>query len=490
MIALTEREKVAHLLRRFGLGASENELDFYAKDGVKGAIAILLDDKVEDDWDIDVQEFGNKQGVVNIRVAQGIWYLRLLTTKKPLQEKMTLFWHNHFATSATKVANSYAMLRQIDTLRAGCLGGFKELVTDMAKDPAMLYWLDNNLNVKGKPNENFAREIMELFTLGVGHYSEKDIQEAARAFTGYGYGAGRFAGDEAAPRGRVDRFRFTPEKHDDGEKTVLGKTGAFTGDDVIEIICEKPRCPQFIAQKMWSHFAYENPETAVVERCAKAFRDSGLQIKALVRAIMESAEFYGEKCVRKVIKNPVEFAVVTARQLGAGQMITARLAQARQNPQINEQNGLNVGMVRTLAGALASVNSTKTMGMELMYPPDVSGWGTGNYWISTATMVARMKWSDTLFAAPGPRPAGGDIGNRNPSVGIPAMPLFVDDPTPKGVVAKLLSVFDATASPDQIKSMEASAAKAIGTGLTPQSAGQVARDVTRLLFGSPQFQMN
>lgn len=492
MATLTEREKVAHILRRFALGASENELDYYAKDGVKGAIDLLLDQSVADDWDVQPQEFANKQGVINIRIAQGLWYMRLLATKKPLQEKLTLFWHNHFATSASKVANSYAMMRQIDTLRAGCLGSFQDLLTNVAKDPAMLYWLDNNLNVKGKPNENFAREIMELFTLGVGNYSEKDIQEAARAFTGYGYGAGRFAGDDAAPRGRVDRFRFTPEKHDDGEKTVLGKTGNFTGDDVIAIICDKPRCAQFIAHKMWSHFVYENPEPALIDRIAKKFKESGLKIETLVRAILETPEFYSDKAVRKQIKNPVEFAVVTARQLGTGQQITTRIAQARENPQVNEQTGLNVGMVRSLAAGMATLNSTKTMGMELLYPPDVSGWATGTYWISTATMVARMKWADTLFQGGGGTPRqniGGDVGNRNPSVGIFAMSLF-EDRTPKGVVAKLLSVFDATATPDQTKSMEEAASKALANGLTPQSAGIVARDVSRLLFGSPQFQMN
>ncbi|MBS1726307.1 MAG: DUF1800 domain-containing protein [Armatimonadetes bacterium] len=494
-----DRQKVAHLLRRFGFGASEAELDYYAKDGHTGAIDKLLDyEKIDDVVNVDPDSFSNGKNVVNMRVAQGIFAMRLVGTMRPLQEKMTLFWHNHFATSSQKVENAFAMLHHVDTLRANALGKFEVLLKAISKDPAMIYWLDNQENVAEHPNENFAREVMELFTLGVGHYTEKDVQEAARCFTGWSYGPPRrgpaFAARPTVNRGpnRFEVYKFVEGNHDDRSKTVLGQTGDFDGDDVLSLLCHQRQCATFITRKLWSWFGYENPEDALVERLSGRFYASGLDVRSLVRDVMEAPEFYSDKAVRRVIKNPIDFTVATIRQLGMGQTMLERMKEAIANPQINDKNGLNIALVRAMAPAQAALSASTSMGMELMTPPDVSGWRTGAYWITSATMVERMKWADKLFAG---GPAGGAAGQnplggqRGAQVGALAYPLFARDPSAAGVVRVLMSVFDVTLPAAKVDGLVAAAEKAGAGSMNPRTANDVAREVCKLLFASPEFQM-
>ncbi|RYG63649.1 DUF1800 family protein, partial [bacterium] len=182
----TERARGAHLLRRFALGASEAELDYYLQDGYRGAVERLLTpESTPEVGEIDVEALRNAKGNLPMPTVVAWWTARLVTTRRPLLEKMTVFWHNHFATGADKVKAAPMMHLQNETLRTHALGKFESLLQAVAKDPAMLYYLDNQENVRGKPNENFAREVMELFTLGIGHYTEQDVQEAARCFTGW-----------------------------------------------------------------------------------------------------------------------------------------------------------------------------------------------------------------------------------------------------------------------------------------------------------------
>lgn len=490
---MTEREKIAHLLRRFCLGASEGELDYFVPLGLDGTVRFLLEtwDK-GDNWDLDPMEMANAKGVVNIRVAQGLYYLRLLSTNRPFLEKMTLFWHNHFATSAAKVLNSFVMMNHIETLRENALGNFRTLLKEISKDPAMLYWLDNNLNVKGHPNENFAREVMELFTLGIGNYTERDIQEAARAFTGWGFGIGRAAGSESGPR-RRETFRFSARDHDDGVKTVLGKSANFGGDAMLDHLCDQPRVAEFIAHKAWVFFGTENPSASAVQASARAFRDSGLEISALIRSIMTSAEFYSESVVRTQIKNPVDFTISSARQVGAGQMILDRIQRARTNPQKNPQNGLNTAMARAAAPGFAALQATTTMGMELMKPPDVSGWGSGEKWISTATLTARWHWADLIFPG-GPTTKsniGGDLGGtRGPSIAVPAWPIFSSDPSPEGVAKRMVQLFDAPLPNESMVSLTETIERLSGGRLTPANANEVCRTALRSVCAAPGFQFN
>lgn len=484
---MTEREKVAHLLRRFGMGASESEIEYYGKSGLGGAIDLLLAyDKVEDVCAFDPQAFANKQGVVNIRVVQGLEMMRLLCTQRPLEERMTLFWHNHFGVARAKVEPAFAMYNHMATLRANAVGNFGTLLRQVSEDPAMLYYLDNQLNVKGKPNENFAREVMELFTLGIGHYTEKDIQEAARAFTGWRYGVGHRT-NEGAPR-RRDRFILVADQHDETDKTIFGKTDNFNGGDVLEMLCKNPQTARYIAKKAWDWFAYENGESAVISRIANKFFASDLDIRVLVRAIMEAPEFYSEKSVRRVVKNPIDFAVVTARQLGVGPFVIQRLKDGLANPDIDETQGVNRALIRALGPCYALLQTTTSQGLEILNPPDVSGWRTGNYWITSATMVERAKWADRLFAG-GPavaaRNLGGNTGgNRGPQVGYNAWPLFMEDPSPAGVVKSLLSVFD-VALPDAKRQK---LVEAVPVAVTAQTASETARRLGKLIFSSPEFQ--
>lgn len=493
MTLATEKEKIAHLLRRFGLGASEAELAYYGKNGLMGAIDLLLDfSSTNWQFDVDPQAFANQQGVVNIRVYQALWYTRMMATQRPLEEKLTLFWHSHFATSAQKVERGAVMYKQIELLRRNCLGKFEDLLLAVSKDPAMLYWLDNQENVKGKPNENFAREVMELFTLGIGHYTEKDIQEAARAFTGWGYGIGRRLNNDS-PRG-PERFIFSPERHDDGEKTVFGQTGNYNGDDIVRMLCEKPETAKRITRKMWEFFAYLKPDEALISSLASKFISSGLDLKVLVRAIMESPEFYSEKSMRTQVKNPIDFAVSTTRQLGIGGITMQRIRDGQQNGARDEKTGLNPLLVRSLAPSFALMQTTKSMGMELMWPPDVSGWPLGNEWITTATMLERVKWAEKLFVGstqPGGQAAnvgGGLGGGRVAAAGYQPMALFEADPSPAGIARVMLSIFDVSLPASKVKVLEDAVAHAMPGRMTPVAAGDAARAVCKLIFGSPEFQ--
>lgn len=489
---MTEREKIAHLLRRFGLGASEAEMDFYVPLGWKGTIDhMLAPEKVTERFDAKTSEFENGRGVVNMRVAQGIWHLRLIMTNRPLVEKMTIFWHNHFAVASSKVDSSYAMLNYIDVMRKDCLGGFRSLLEDVSKTPAMLFWLDNNLNLKGKPNENFAREVMELFTLGVGHYTEKDVLEAARAFTGWRYGVNeRRSGSDKTPR-RVERFVFDASKHDSGEKTILGRTGNLSGEDVLDILCEEKQTARYITTKMWKFFANTNPEPAVIERLSKKFIDSLLNIRVLVRAIMESEEFYSEKVVRKQIKNPVDFVVAPARALGVGSLAGALIESGRKSPDIDANQGVNRTMVRALGPSFAMLQSATAMGMELLNPPDVNGWGFGNQWVSSATMVARMKYGDMLFAGGQgavKRNLGADLGgNRGPSLSVPVGQVASQGTSGADLADRLISLFDVPAT-DEIRAKLRNSGKEILADTKDINA--TARGLSRLICGLPEFQVN
>ena len=472
MSAQRDQVKVAHLLRRFGLGASEAELDFYGEDGYAGAVDRLLDyEDLDEGFGIQPSVFANPDnGVINIRGYQLWWYLRLCTTRHPFEQKMTLFWHDHFATSAAKVDVGEAMYKHIETIRTFSTGKFGTLLTEVSKDPAMLYWLDNNENVKGTAQENFAREVMELFTLGVDNgYTEKDVTEAARALTGWTFGIRR--GARIVPTAKPNRnteFQFVEARHDAGTKTVLGKTGAFDGDDVLKILTDMPQTSEYITKKVWEWFVYEDPSEATVKLYAQKWRDSGLDIKALVRAIATSEEFVSERAMRRLVKNPVDFCVASFRSLGLGSAVLERIKNAT-----DEQNR------RRFAGAVGLVQQkTTAMGMELMYPPDVAGWVSGQEWISTATMVERIKWADLLF------------GPQNRAVmQLIAQNLPREGASPNVLVDRLLSVFDAAHLPrEKVQTLYESARETSGGAVTGRNLQPTMQAVTRLIFGSPEFQ--
>ena len=284
------------------------------------------------------------------------WADRMLTTHRPLEEKMALFWHGHFATSEEKVRDYRKMLRQNELFRAQGTGNFRDLLIGVAQDPAMLAFLDAGVNVKGAPNENFAREIMEMFSMGVGNYGETDIREAARAFTG---------------RNFVDlEFIVTPEKHDETTKSVLGKQGAFDGVDVIDVILSQPVSSEYVAARIYRYFVRQDLSPALRRELGARLRESNYEIAPLLETIFTSKDFYSPASMATHIKSPVELVISTYKKMGLTEV-----------PGVPDFNDL-----------------TEALGQKLLYPPTVAGWANGKSWITPGLLLARGNFVyDTLF---------------------------------------------------------------------------------------------
>jgi uncharacterized protein (DUF1800 family) len=299
-----------------------------------------------------------QQKLTNDQVQQikAWWYDEMLATPSPFTERMTLFWHNHFTSSLRKTRSPVLHYRQNALLRRESLGNFATLLRDVARDPVMLDYLDNRLNRWEKPNENFARELLELFTLGEGHYSEQDIKNAARAFTGW----------TTTP----DRARFIDNVriHDPDGKTFLGRTGRFDGDDILKLILQQPRTAEFITEKLWREFISPTPDAAEVKRLAAVFRDGNYEIKPLMKAMLNSDAFWAEKNRGELIKSPVEFLVGTVRFF--------------QNTPVDGDSLARYG---------------RRLGQDIFDPPNVKGWPGYTAWISTDTLLAREQFLQRLL---------------------------------------------------------------------------------------------
>jgi len=297
------------------------------------------------------------------------WAERMLITPRPFQERMTLFWHDHFATSQEKIHRHRKMLRQIDMLRQNAVGNFRDILIGIAQDPAMLVWLDNKDNVKGHPNENFAREVMELFSMGEGQgYTENDIREMARAFTGW-----TLTPDYTTEEGQGE-FIDKPELHDDEEKTFLGETGNFDGYDAIDIILRQPATSKFISGKIYRYFVREDLSEDFNAELAKKLVDANYDIKALMKTIFLSKDFYSQPSVGTQIKSPVQLIVSTYRKMGLKEI-----------PGIPDFNEL-----------------CADLGQVLFFPPNVAGWAGDKTWINPATLLARGNFVETLLFPPDP----------------------------------------------------------------------------------------
>jgi uncharacterized protein (DUF1800 family) len=284
------------------------------------------------------------------------WANRMLTTPRPFQEKMTLFWHGHFATTEEKVRDYRKLQIQNELLRQHATGHFRDLMVAVANDPAMLAFLDAGVNLKGAPNENFAREIMELFTMGVGNYTEQDIKEAARAFTGWNY--------------QGLKFVINPNQHDDGVKTVLHQTGRFNGEQVIDILLAQPVTAEYIAGKLYRYFVREDLSPAYQQQLGKLLRDSRYDIAVFMETVLLSTDFYSDDSVATRIKPPVELVISTYKKMG--------LKAVPGIPDFNEQ--------------------TELLGQKLFYPPNVAGWAHGRSWITPGFLLARGNVIyDTVF---------------------------------------------------------------------------------------------
>jgi len=372
----------AHLLNRAGFGGSPAEIDKLVELGPEQAVSWLVDYEKTPDPTPDpawaIPDPARQQRIVAIRSAteeqkkklqqeeqrmqrehmlelRGWWLQRMAKGPRPLQEKLTLFWHGHFATSAEKVREAYFMWRQNELFRRLANGNWLQLLIEAGKDPAMLIWLDQAQSRKGHPNENFAREVMELFTIGEGHYTEHDITEAARALTGWSLDR------------PTEKFVYRPGAHDEGIKTVLGRTGNLDAEEVIEQIVAQPQAALYINAKLWNFLAGEFPAPELNYALAEIFRKSGNNFKPVLRAMFLSEEFYDASLIRNQVKSPVQWLVNSVRVLEC-----------------------------ELPPPVVSVNLLRSLGQDLFAPPNVKGWDGGLAWITTNNLLARYNEAATL----------------------------------------------------------------------------------------------
>lgn len=356
-------QRVGHLYRRAAFGATHAELHSGLKTDPEAIIALLLQGKEGlADFDTEMEPLAQNIARYNDVVHLRAWWLaRMLRSPHPLQEKITLFWHNHFATSFAKVQSARFMLGQYELMRRHSLGNFASLLREMSFDPAMLIWLDGRDSKKGNPNENYAREIMELFCLGVGHYTEMDIRQAARAFTGW-----EISGTKAV---------FNPKQHDDGEKTVLGQTGQWKVDDIVRICSEQKAAATFLVGKLYRFLISETvtPTPALLEPLADQFRASGYDIGVPIKTMLSSNLFFSPMVYRTRIKSPVDFVLTIVRDLE--------------------------GEIGTTALAL----SLEQLGQNLFSPPSVKGWDGGRSWLNGQTLLFRQNLALALTSTEDPR---------------------------------------------------------------------------------------
>ncbi len=371
MVKLTARARIAHLLRRAGFGGTAAEIDEYLALGFEGAVERLLNPQTIAQAELDARlaalDIDPATNPATFSDLQVEWFNRMLNTKRPLQEKLALFWHGHFATAQSKVGSAALMRQQYQTFLTLGLGNFKDLALGMAKDPAMLVWLDGNQNRAKAPNENWGREFLELFALGIGNYSEDDVKAAARAFTGW-----FFTGDRSTATNKAylnGTFAFDAKNHDTASKTFLGQTGTWDGGDIIRIVMAHPACAKFIASKLFSFFVWDGPDDATIAPFAAALVQKGFDIREMMRTILLSPEFSSARAYRAKIKGPAEFVA---------------------------------GFLRTLGIAVATrdtVSVARTMGQEVFNPPNVGGWTSGLGWISPGGILNRANYANKIVTA-------------------------------------------------------------------------------------------
>ncbi len=373
-----------HLLARTGFGPSQTEIETTMKLDYPAAVDLLLSGTIGQartpppEW-IDntppgrgerrsLSDEEKKQRRKQARLwsleLKSWWYQEMINTPAPLTERMTLFWHNHFTSSVRKVKWVPFLHRQNSLFRQHATGNFAGLLHAVSRDPAMLIYLDNARSKSGNPNENFARELLELFTLGEGYYREEDIRAAARAFTGW-----TLDPDSGA-------FRFARRWHDRQEKTFLGRTGNWDGDDILDILLQQPQLARHISEKLWREFVSPQPDEKEIRRIAAVFRNSGYKIKPLLRELLLSKAFRDPSGYGNLIKSPVELLVGSVRVLAIPVQDSTRLARAG-----------------------------RLLGQDLFNPPNVKGWPGGTAWIDSATLLNRQMVVEKICRAPGAQQA-------------------------------------------------------------------------------------
>lgn len=377
---------ISHLLRRVGFGGTGEEVRYFSDMSYECAVDELLDavDAASMPLDLIRRYHPDQSDMSDLSSVAAKWIYKMVTTDAPLVEKIALFWHRVFATAHTKLNQGSVMDEQIEMFREYGLGSFREILVQLSKNPAMILFLDNQDNHKDSVNENYGREILELFSMGVGNYSEEDVRQCARAFTGWtienaDYMALRMRNDTSRPNGFVGwHYKYDESDHDGGQKTFLGKTGNFDGNDVIDIICEQPATASFIARHIYHYFVADEPpvpswnETAPVDSRAikimtDAYFESDYSIKAMLRALLCDRSFRSAPAIYGRIKSPIELVVGVIKMTGGYTWPTNDVYEA--------------------------VAASDMMGQNLLAPPSVEGWMGGDDWISTGSLVWRVNFA-------------------------------------------------------------------------------------------------
>ena len=400
---------MAHLLRRAGFGASREELEQYLAMGYEGAVEALLNPSDPSNMPDDlIRRYHVEQSELrDLAGSAAYWMYRMISTSAPMEEKTALFWHGLFATGYAKLNQARSLLNQVEMFRRSGLGSFEDLLVELSKDPAMIVWLDNNENHGTAINENYGRELLELFSMGIGNYTEDDIKECARAFTGWTLGNAEYMSIRAAkdsiwPYGRIAwHFDYREEDHDDGEKTFLGETGRFNGEDIIRIIVKQESTARFVATRLFQFFAADEISEAgekTIQDMMATYFSSGYQVKDMLQTLFQSNYFKSEEARFARVKGPVEMVV------GA-----IRMAGNYQNPAL---------------GIEKVSNTMLYMGQGLLQPPTVEGWHEGSEWIDSGALVERVNFAAKELSdvrSPGVRSiidrlqAGSDDGVLDPA---------------------------------------------------------------------------
>ena len=397
---MPDKEQIAlmgHLMRRAGFGASHEELAARAAKGYEATVEELLHPEEQEAVDMELlyRFMPGYEGALGPPLNQAEWVYRMINTRRPLEEKMALFWHQLFATGNSKVDNPPELTQQIAMFREHGMGSFRDLLVELAKNPAMIFWLDNNGNHMGAINENWGRELLELFSMGVGNYSEDDIKEASRAFTGWTIGP-------KIPRNPLGRFywnfEYRPEDHDDGEKTFLGYTGNFDGQDIIGIVVKQSATARFLSRHLYNFFVADEPQVpswnitppndpAAIDALIATYNETDGDIRAMLRTLFNSDFFKNARYSR--VKSPAELVIGTAKMAGNYQ---------------GPRPGFN-----QLAFECAY------QGQELLNPPSVESWHTGAEWIDGGALVRRVNFAAGLLgdtSLPGVQAIVGSLRER------------------------------------------------------------------------------
>ena len=452
------KRAAAHLLRRAGFGGTRGQIEEFAALSRADAVDRLINYAAIDNSALDgLLAKANLDLVSKPADIVRWWLLRMAYTARPLEERMTLIWHGLLTSQVSKIGGQRAklMVRQNELYRSMALAKYDDLIRAVSQDPAMMIYLDTAESTKEHPNENYARELMELFTMGVGNYTETDVRESARAFTGW-----RFTPPPKPPvdpktltkQERDDQERklmaeWEPQfvlargQHDGGEKSFLGRTGAFDGEEIVGIIMEQPATGRFICTRLFTELANYNPDATAIDRLVAVWDSSGHDIKAIVRAILVSDEFWSERSYRAFVRSPIEFVIGAVRGL--------------------ELTELRPGSVND--GAF------RAMGQVPFEPPNVAGWPGGATWLSSSSFFARVNFLDQLLFGPQGRPA--------------PLPALSTATTADQVVDAALAALVDGSIPDASRAELVAFAQGIGNPLERAAA------VAYLVLASPEYQL-